>query len=388
MSLDDLLAQIGEDCDKHLADLDEATVLVGLSLQGRRHLLAHRSPGASRAELPEAHSVYEIGSISKTFTTTLLAVLEQRGLLSVEDPIGKHLPPAVQLRPEIAGITLRQLMTHSAGFPSVGKLHEQLIAEEARGAAAPPFGAYTHYLRYRKEHLYDDLETVELAYPTGEGWLYSVLGMGTLGHVVELAAGRPYEELLREVVCEPLGLRDTGYTLSADQQERIVKAYFSDGSPCPNWYHDVMLPQGGLRSTMTDLLTFGEANLRAAARDDELSRAVQRARAVHFTLPKGTPTTQEMSPPWQQQVVQGLAWRGFEKRPRASWHPGTTLFYHSGLAVDDDAQVVCALLSSSHDTLGLMEPFAGLAGREPLAAASLRWFERACSMQPGRQPGR
>jgi CubicO group peptidase (beta-lactamase class C family) len=377
MDIEELFAEIGTDAEKHLSDLDEATVLVGLTVDGERHVRSYRSPGAERVALPTASSVFEIGSISKTFTTTLLAVLEQRGLLAVEDPIGKHLPAALQLRPEIAGITLRQLMTHSAGFPSVGKLHEAFIAEEGRGAeTAPPFGAYTHYLRYRKEHLYSDLETVELAYPTGDGWLYSVLGMGTLGHIVELAAGRPYEELLREIVCEPLGLPDTGYTLSVDQQERIVRAYFSDGSPCPNWYHDVMLPQGGLRSTMDDLLTFAEANLRAHAEDTELARAMRRTRDVHLRQPKGT---EPLSLPWTDEVVHGLAWRGFEKRPRASWHPGTTLFYHSGLAVDDESQVGIVLLSSSHDTLVFNDPVASLIGREPFAKTFLRWFDLACS---------
>jgi len=80
-------------------------------------------------------------------------------------------------------------------------------------------------------------------------------------------------------------------------------------------------------------------------------------------------------------VLQGLAWRSLEApHERASWHGGTTPFYHSGLAVDDDSQVGLVLLSSAHDTINFIEPLATLLGVKALTPRFLRWFERACAL--------
>jgi len=286
--IDDLLAVIGNEAEEHLAELKESTVIVGLTVRGERRVMSYRSPDAELVSMPNPDSVFEIGSVSKTYTTTILAMLEAQGLLSIEDPISLYLPGDLQLASEIGRLTIRALATHSSGLPAVGDVHKGFQHEELRGATAAPFGITTHYLRYRKEHLYADLETIELAYPTGDGWLYSIIGMGIVGHILELVTGRPYEQLLREIVCEPLGLVDTGYTMSVDQQSRIVRAYFPHGQPCPNWYWDILLPQGGLRSTINDMLAFADANIRAGAGldDSPLAKAMRRARAPLFTLPK------------------------------------------------------------------------------------------------------
>ncbi|MEV0618741.1 serine hydrolase domain-containing protein [Nonomuraea sp. NPDC050404] len=227
-----LLAGIEADAEDYLSTRPEATLMIGLSLRGERHVRAFLAPGAEHARLPGAKTIYEIGSVSKVFLTTVLAALEGQGLIGLDDPIATHLPKDLRLPPEIASITIRQLATHSSGLGPVGKIHQRFIDEELRGTESP-FGTYTHYLRYKKEHLYADLENAELIYPKGQGWTYSVIGMGALGHILELVAAKPYEELLKETVCEPLGLTDTGYSLSAEQQGRVMYAYDRAGQPCP-----------------------------------------------------------------------------------------------------------------------------------------------------------
>ncbi len=337
-------------------------------MNGQRHVRSFRAPGAEQAPVAEAASVYEIGSVSKLFEATVLALLEGEGLIALDDPISAHLPQHLRLRPEIASVTIRQLATHSSGFGSVGKLHQKLIDEEMRGTE-PPFGCYTHYLRYKKEHLYSDLETAELEYPTGEGWLYSVLGMGTLGHILELVAGKPYEELLIERVCDPLGLPDIRYTLSDDQVGRFVYAFDAQCQPLPNWYHDVMLPQGGLRGTIDDLLTFAEANIKASvdADDSPLSKAMRRTRELYFAPPETYIPPGETEPP---NFVQGLAWRGLPRPTgRAWWHAGTTLFYLAGCGVDEHARIGFAVLQSSR---------VSLVDRATLHPLQQEWFRLAC----------
>ena len=364
----DAIQAVEAEIEEYLSSRQDSTLVLGLSLRGERYVRGFRSSNAPNAPLPDADSVYEIGSVSKVYSTIILAELIGRGLIGLDDPIRKHLPSHLELRPEIGSITIRQLATHSAGFGSVGNLHADLIAEETRGTE-PPFGAYTHYLRYKKEHLYSDLETVELDYPTGQGWLYSVLGMGTLGHILELVTGRPYEELLVEMICEPLGLPDTRYTLSKDQLARFVHAYDTTGQPLPNWYHDVMMPQGGLRSTVTDLLTFVEANIKASVDPDDspLGTAMRLTAQQHLDWPAGYTLPGESDPPI---FVQGLGWRGRERSDGwAWWHGGTTLFYLAGAGYDAGAQVGIALVSSYRRSLE---------DREVLHPLQQEWFQRIC----------
>lgn len=353
----DLLSRIEDDTHKYLATQDNATLMVGLSVGGERHIRVFRSPNAEIA-LPDVTSTYEIGSFSKVFSTSVLAVLEAQGVISLDDTIRKYLPPAVHLPAEIARITVRQLATHSSGLDRIGKIFGKMVYEDTR----------TCYLRYRKEDLYEELRIAELAYPSGQGWLYSIIGMGLLGHIMELATGSTYEALLKKTICEPLGLVDTGYTLSDDQIRRMVRAIDSDGQPTANWYHDVLMPQGGIRSTLQDMLTFAEANVAARFRDDgsKLFKALRRTRAQHFEWPPGYPSPErELG-----EFVQGLAWwRIPMPNGQAWWHNGATLYYQSAVGVSDAAPIALVALTSYYRNLFDIQTFPAL---------HRQWLTQAC----------
>ena len=369
MNLDVLTATFVEEAEAYLTEHPESTISFGVSHHGERRLRQVRTPGAQHVPLPDESSLYEIASTSKTFMAAVLAVLEGRGVLSLDDPISKHLPSHLQLRPEIAAITVRQLATHSSGLPDTGQAHLAIQESEFRGTE-PPWGYYTQYLRYKKEHLYSDVEVAELAYPTDQGHSYSVLGMGVLGHILELATGQGYEELLRELVTGPLGLNDIAYTLTREQLDRVVYGYDKQGQPCPNWYFDVMMPQGGLRGSVVDMLTFTEAVIAAHREPDgsELATALRRATEVHYTAPEGVCLAGTEIP---LPFVQGLAWMGF-KTPdpgRFNWcHTGTTLFYN-------------ALIGASHESgIGFASLYSGgtgIADAGEVHGLTMGWYFKA-----------
>ena len=374
--IEQLLDEIDAEAAEHLATIAEGTLTVGITVGGERHIRSYRSAGAELAVMPSEDSVYEIGSVSKVYSATVLASLLNEGRLSLDDTLASLLPNGANLAPEIARITVRDLVTHTAGVPSLGRIHQSYIDEETRGQTLPPLGYTTHYLRYRKEHLYKDWETIALDYPTETMWNYSVISMGTVGHILELVTGQPYEELLIERVCKPLGVLDTRYELAEDQQLRMVRAFLPNGAPAPNWYHDVLMPQGGLRSTMQDMLTFAEANIAAGRGEDDstLGQAMRLARTPVRTAPRF------VDPMGKGDVIQQLAWRGFEKRPHASEHGGVTLFYQSGLAVDDDTKTGVVMLTSAHDNMG--DVIASIVDPDytSIGARFLDWFDRACSL--------
>ena len=332
--------------------------MVGLSVGGERHVRSFRSTDARRIPLPGIESTYEIGSFSKVYSTSVLAVLETQGVISLDDTIRKYLPPSLELPPEIARITVRQLATHTSGLDRVGKVFAGMVYEDVR----------TCYLRYRKEDLYEELRIAKLAYPGGQGWEYSIIGMGLLGHIMELATGASYEALLKRTICEPLGLVDTGYTLSDDQRSRMIRAVDSDGQLTANWFHDVLMPQGGIRSTMQDMLTFAEANLAARFKDDgsKLFEALRRTREAYFMRPEGQSPTGEPG-----EFVQGLAWWRIPlPTGQAWWHNGATMYYQSAVGVSDSAPVALVALTSYYRNLTDLEAFPAL-HRE--------WLKQACS---------
>jgi CubicO group peptidase (beta-lactamase class C family) len=143
-----------------------------------------------------------------------------------------------------------------------------------------------------------------------------------------------------------------------------------------------MLSQGGLRSTMNDMLTFAEANIRAGRGegDTPLASAMRYARGLHLALPKPQDGGDDMSF-WTNEIRHGLAWKHFEAPlDRASTHAGITPFTHSFIAIDDASQVGCVLLSSAYDNFYIMEPFSTIFGYEPIGPRFLSWFKAACEV--------
>jgi len=340
---------IGSEADGFLADKEESTLIVGASIGGDRDFRSFRSANAQYVAVPATDTIYEIGSFSKVFLASVFAVLETEGVVSLDDPISRYLPSGLHAPQEIAEITLVDLATHSSGFDRLCKIFAEIVEEE--GA----YGSPTVYLRYRKEHLYEELARGELTFPRGQGWAYSIIGMGLLGHILELATGETFEALLKRTICEPLELPDTTYTLTKEQQGRVVRGYESDGTPTPNWYHDVLMPQGGLRSTAEDMLRFAEANIRATRDGDDsvLSRALRRTREVQLEWPEGYERPASYG---DADFTQALSWWGFDgPAGRYWWHPGATVVYQSAVGIDENAEVALIALTSNRLNLRHIE---------------------------------
>jgi CubicO group peptidase (beta-lactamase class C family) len=180
-----------------------------------------------------------IGSVTKQFTAAAVLALEMDGKLAVSDPISKYLPG---VPPDKAGITIHQLLTHTAGFAGdLGGADEEPIARDALVAkvlAAP------------------------LASKPGERFEYSNEGFSLAAAIVERVSGKGYETYLRERVLLPAGLKDTGYLAPAWPLERLPMGYTQDGMPWGRVYKNGWLPDGpgwylrgngGIHSSIGDL---------------------------------------------------------------------------------------------------------------------------------------
>src|SRR5437762_3782146 len=182
------------------------------------------SAGSSGSATPlDGNTVFEIGSITKTFTSALLADMVERGEVKLDDPVSKFLPATVRV-PSRGGkqITLLDLATQSSGLP---RLPNNLS----------PKNILNPYADYSVQQLYDFLSHYELTRDIGSQFEYSNLGGGLLGHALSLRAGKSYEALVIERILEPLGMHDTRITLTPEMREHFAVGHSANGTVMPPW---------------------------------------------------------------------------------------------------------------------------------------------------------
>ena len=266
---------------------------------------------------------FEIGSISKVFTTLLLADMVEKGEVKLDDPISKYLPKSVKT-PTKNGkeITLLHLATHTSGL---SRLPTNLIAV-AKDFENP-------YADYTQEHLYQFLSNYTLTREIGAEYEYSNLGMGILGHILSLHAATSYENLLVTRICKPLQMHDTKILLSSEDKLRLAHGHDQKLIPTKNWDFAVLSGAGAIRSTLQDLLKFATAYLNISK--TELSNAMQKSLAVYNS--SNIPN-----------IDVALGWHLSKDHNRQIfWHSGQTGGYHSYISFDKNSLTAVVILSNS-----------------------------------------
>jgi CubicO group peptidase (beta-lactamase class C family) len=269
----------------------------------------------------DGDSVFEIGSATKVFTALLLSEMTERGEVSLDDRISKFLPKSVTA-PTRDGkeITLRHLAQHMSGLPRLPDNFE-------------PKDANNPYADYSVEQLYEFLSKHKLARAIGEKYEYSNLGMGLLGHLLALKAGKDYETLVMERICTPLGMNETRIALTEEMKQRLATGHDADGKPTGNWDLPTVAGAGALRSTANDLMKFLAAHFGAG--ESKLFAAMQKALAARADTPMST-----------TQIALGWHTRKTEDG-EIFWHDGGTGGYRSFIGVDPQKKRGVVVLSNS-----------------------------------------
>ena len=223
-----------------LAPATGAGVAIGVVEQGVRQVFCY---GAAKPD-----SIFEIGSITKTFTGLVLAQMVAQGKVKLDEPVRELLPPGTVAKPDGAEIRLVDLATQRSGLP---RLPDNFT----------PADKDNPYADYGAANLYAFLLKHGVALPANAQYLYSNLGFGLLGQALSDRAGLPYPELLKQQVTGPLGMNDTSIALTADQQSRFIPGHDDSHKPAHAWDLVAMAGAGAIRSTACDMLTFVQANL-------------------------------------------------------------------------------------------------------------------------------
>jgi CubicO group peptidase (beta-lactamase class C family) len=219
-----------------------------LDADGRSRIVAYGDAGPGQPPL-DGNSVFEIGSITKVFTATVLADMVVKGEVKLDDPVQKYLPPAVHM-PERNGkvITLATLSEQNSGLPRLP-------------ANMRPADAQNPYADYTVQQMYDFLSGYTLTRDPGAQYEYSNLGVGLLGHVLALCAKQSYEEMMTARVLKPLHMDHTAITLSPWMKQHLALGHNAAGALTKNWDLPTLAGAGALRSTTNDMLEFVDANL-------------------------------------------------------------------------------------------------------------------------------
>ncbi|MFS4492903.1 serine hydrolase [Maribacter sp. 2308TA10-17] len=323
------------DSEKHVG------IVVGFLKNGEETYYSYGKTALKEGADLNENSVFEIGSISKVFTSILLSDQVLKGNMALEDPLSKYLPEGIKV-PERneKQITLKDLATHTSGLPR--------MPDNFR-----PADPNNPYIEYEKEQMYEFLSSHELTRDIGATYEYSNFGMGLLGHLLELQSGKSYEELVKERIAAVLEMTDTGITFSPAMEARLAKGH-AYGSEVSNWDITGLAGAGAIRSTAADMLKFIAANINAT--DSPIAKAMKLSHKTAF----------------QNEEVNfeiGLGWH-FANEGTVVWHNGGTGGYraYAGFNKNDNTGVVVLTnCVESVDDIGLhlLNPSNKLASSEP-----------------------
>jgi CubicO group peptidase (beta-lactamase class C family) len=241
---DDLCAAV----EAQRAETETPGVAVGLLEDGADH---HAGFGVTSVESPvevTPDTLFQIGSITKTFTGTVAMILVERGDLDLDVPVRSYLPKlALADRAVAERVTMRHLLMHTAGW--VG----DYFSDHGTGDDA-------------LERMVADLERLPQLTPLGEVWSYNNAGFYLAGRVIEVIAAEPYERAVSSLVLEPLDLESTLFFAEDVMTRRFAVGHHraEDGPPTvarPWAIGRAHHPAGGLAATTKDLLRYAQFHL-------------------------------------------------------------------------------------------------------------------------------
>jgi D-alanyl-D-alanine-carboxypeptidase/D-alanyl-D-alanine-endopeptidase len=323
--------------------LEPIAALVGGRIQGAVTILVdgerriEGSWGVSGTDRPLNHGTrLEIGSVTKTFTATLLADMVVRGEVSLDDRVAEYVPgvPASRAGEEVS---LLDLATHSAGLPRVPR---EVFLPAILQSPDP-------YRSFDERRLEAAASRARPRSRLGEVARYSNFGFALLGRALGVAAGRSYAQLLAERILRPLGLEDTAVITLDEDDPRAARGHDAFAFGVPPWNLAAIAPAGGIVSTAADMERWVRAQMRP-----ESTQLAEPIRMAHEPrVPLHVPALAQVLRSGLSGSHVGLAWITTEVGERSVvWHNGGTGGFGSFVGFEAEAARGIVMLANSTHT--------------------------------------
>jgi CubicO group peptidase (beta-lactamase class C family) len=322
----------------YIQKVNTVGLCIGVLKNGKMTTFGYGETARANGKLPGENTLFEIGSISKTFTATLLAWYVQEKKVKLTDPITKYLPDSVTGNKELQKITLLMLSNHTSGLPSLPDNFEEHMTD-----------ALNPYKDYSRPFLFSYLKTCKPDTIPGSTYSYSNLAAGLLGVILERVSGKTYEQMVERIICKPLQMGSTVQHMNDEQRSHFVSVYNEKGAPTPAWDLDALAPAGALRSTVHDLLLYAKANL--GKTKGKLDEAMSLTHKITNT----------------RKMEVGLGWHGATiKGQHVIWHNGGTYGSSSYLGFIPGKDIAVVVLSncSEHVDEVAKKILAGMIGKQ------------------------
>ena len=303
-------------------------ISIGVISGGKTWTAHYGSLNGDGKQAPDDRTLYEIGSITKVFTSLLLADAVESGTLKLSDSISHVMTELRTKNPTVGeSVTFQHLSHHNSGLPvSPSNIHPDDSTNPFRG--------------YDRTLLTDYMSSVKPTRKPGEAYEYSNLAVGLLGDLLSRQSGISYGELLKQKITGPLKMMDTSVSPSAEQTTRVAPPFNAALLADRKWDFDLLAGCGAIRSTVSDMLLFMEASQKSP--DGLLGKAIELAWKQH-------------KPAKDSERAMGLGWM-IAGDGSTRWHNGQTGGYQSMMLVSrvtgTAVVLLCNTAGSGVDQLG------------------------------------
>jgi len=300
----------------------------GIFYKGKEYFYNYGETRLGNSLLPTRQTIYDIGSITKTFTTTLLAITVNMGKITLETPITKFLPDSVSNNSDLKDITFKELANHTSGLPRLPDNFERNLTDLNQP-----------YQNYHTKEMFSFLKHFKLIRKAGIKYEYSNFAVGLLGVLLERIHNKPYQTLIRQYVTGPANLNRTEFSIDAFKSDLIAQGYDEHEIPVPVWNFAAFQAAGALKSCASDLLAYSKLQLFSS--DHTLHAGIKLTHQVTFN---------------DSTNILGLGWHFLSGDQKVIQHGGGTGGYRSMICVNLDRQLSVVILTnnaSTGDALGI-----------------------------------
>ena len=242
-----------------LSDSTITSVSIGILKDGIAYTSHYGELDAGKGNPPNDETIYEIASVTKTMTGTLVAQAVVDGKLNLEDDIRKYLKddyPNFQYNNE--AITIKHLVTHTSRLPA----NVQGVGELLKNRDDNTFQKVEEIIKnYNKELFFEQMESAVLDTIPGLIYEYNNLAPNLMAHILENVYQKSFDELLDDFIFKKSGMNSTKIRLAEDEQSRLANGYDGKGNMMPHMPMPIWGAEGGMKSTSPDLINYMRLHL-------------------------------------------------------------------------------------------------------------------------------